>query len=151
MNKISSKDANFNDLKTAVNSSATLEVSTAKSADMGKYGQVEFFFTSKEQVAAERAATGAISDSEPIDQLFLGKTSGKEETESGNTQVVLSDGTGKAATAPEVEQAATAAHEIYGHGLPNMQGLPWKHDRGPVDANVIRIEDRTRQLYDKNP
>lgn len=74
----------------------------------------------------------------------------------GNFRVVLSDGTGDASDAPEADMAAISAHEIYGHGLPAMQGRPWKHEfneppkpPGPVDSNIKRIEQRTRDMYKK--
>ncbi|HBY62862.1 MAG TPA: hypothetical protein DEH78_23820, partial [Solibacterales bacterium] len=145
--KVKTKDENFNDLRTAANASGTLEVATASSVSVGEFGNTEFFFTSKEEMQKERDANGIISTEPAIDQLFLGYT---DQGSNGATRVTLSDGTGKAATTPMPEHAATAAHEIYGHGLPKIQGRPWKHDdRGPIDRNIKRIEDRTKKLYGK--
>ncbi len=151
LNKIKTADENFNDLKAAVNLSSTMEVSTAK-----QFGGREFEFKSKEDVQKERdqepPGTVVLGREAPMDMYYVGHTASREETVSGNVEVVLSDWTGKAATAPEAFRADTAAHEIYGHGLPNMKGLPWKHDdRGPVDANIERIRERTYKLYDKKP
>lgn len=145
--KVKTKDENFNDLRTAANASGVLEVATAPSVKVGEFGDTEFFFTSKEEMQKQREADGVISTEPAIDQLFLGYT---DEGSNGATRVTLSDGTGKAATAPMAEHAVTAAHEIYGHGLPKIQGGPWKHDdRGPIDRNIKKIEDRTRRIYGK--
>jgi len=62
----------------------------------------------------------------------------------------LSDGTGAAAGAPESEQSVTAAHELYGHALPDVNGQPSEHDNGgPVDKNIQQIEDHTRKLNEE--
>jgi|BioPla2DNA2_1021312.scaffolds.fasta_scaffold47963_3 uncharacterized protein RhaS with RHS repeats len=91
-----------------------------------------------------------VDSDDMIPTLFLGVTDGKEETGSGVARVTLSDGTGKAAGTPAVEHAITSAHEIYGHGLLNLRGMPWMHDGPgkPVDARIKEIEDRTRRLYE---
>ena len=147
LGRVKTRDQNFNDLRTSANASATLEVATAPSVKVGEFGETEFFFTSKEQVRKERDELGVIGSEPAIDQLFLGYT---DQGPNGATRVTLSDGTGKSATTPMSEQSVTAAHEIFGHGLPKIQGRPWKHDdRGPIDRNIKKIEDRTRRVNGK--
>ena len=142
INKGKSKDANFNDLKELVNHENRLQVSTASSV-LGE----PFEYATATQVIKETNG----SSYEPYG--FLGFTFGKEDSASGIARVVLSDGTGRASSAPLSEHAISAAHEMYGHGLLNLRGMPWKHEFrnddtvGPVDARIIEIENRTRLLY----
>jgi RHS repeat-associated protein len=151
LNKIKTKDANFNDLKELVNMGDTLEVATATSVNMG--GKVmPFEYESVKQIVADLKSKGYNVDPKGvIPTIFLGKTDGKGETASGIARVILSDGTGKAAGAPIVEHAITSAHEIYGHALLDLRNMPWLHDGPgkPVDTRIKQIEDRTRRLYEK--
>jgi RHS repeat-associated protein len=138
LNKVKTTDANLNDLRSAANDSNTIQVSTAKG-----FGGKEFSCESKEVVVEERAKespdTVVFGREAPMDQFYAGHTEGREWT-------------GKAATAPEAFRAGSAAHEIYGNGLPNLKGLPWKYDSGgPVDTNIKNIEQRTEKLYEKKP
>jgi hypothetical protein len=115
---------------------------------MGSYrsGILQPCSSSKQNLHGQRLAHP------PIDQLFLGKTDVATTTPSGkNVLVTISDGTGKAATAPGEELAVTTAHEMYGHGLLQLQGKAWEHDdHGPVDAAILTIEKNTRKTYEKN-
>jgi hypothetical protein len=139
----------FNALKEAVNDPGTLEVGTANSVVLG--GQdMPFMYQGVDEIAKDLSSKGyEVNKDSLIPTIFLGYTQGGEETKSGNARVILSDGKGAAASAPQVEHAVTAAHEIFGHGLANMKGMPWKHDRGPVDSKILQIEDRTRRLHEK--
>src|SRR5437879_482180 len=150
---VKSDDPNVKALQALVKSSGTLELKTANSVNMGKYGKTEFFFQSAAAYAAELKSKGITIDSKSaIDQLFLGKTDIATQTASGkNVLVTISDAMGKAATAPGVELAVTTAHEMYGHGLLQLQVRPWEHDNhGPVDAAIVTIEQNTRKTYEKN-
>ena len=149
--KVKTKDENFNDLRSAANAAGTIEVGTAGNVAMGQFGNIEFEYTSGADILSQLKAGGVDTTgmAEPIPTIFLGKTDGPEDT-GGVFRVTLSDGTGKAAKTPGVEQAVTAAHEIYGHGLLGLRGGPWKHDDGgAVDKKIKGIEDRTRKVYEK--
>jgi RHS repeat-associated protein len=151
---VKTEDKNFNALKELANSSATIEVATAATANMGPgYEKSEFTFESVEQIVAEVKKKGFdVDPSKVIPTIFLGKTDEGKDTSSGNPRVTLSDGSGKAAGAPAVEHAVTAAHELYGHGVLLMRGGPWKHDQGgKVDQTIKDVEQRTRKLYEKTP
>ena len=137
LNKVKSKDANFNDLKELVNMRDTLEVATASSVILGGK-TVQFEYESVKQIVADLKNKGWNIDPKGlIPTIFLGNTEGKGETASGIARVTLSVGTGKAAGAPIVEQAVTAAHEIYGHALLNLSNMPWLHD-GPGQPVALR-------------
>ena len=151
LNKVKTDNENYNDLKTLANMSDTLQVMTAASVELG--GQkFDFEYKSVIQIMSDLNSAGVtdVDSDDMIPTLFLGVTDGKEETGSGVARVTLSDGTGKAAGTPAVEHAITSAHEIYGHGLLNLRGMPWMHDGPgkPVDARIKEIEDRTRRLYE---
>jgi RHS repeat-associated protein len=152
LNKVTTEDENYNDLKTLVNMPDILQVLSARSVELD--GRTyDFEYESVDQVLSDMKGIGVDADSRDlVPTIFLGLTHGKEEAVSGLARVTLSDGTGKAAGAPPVEHAVTTAHEIYGHGLLNLRGLPWKHD-GPgkfVDRIIKEIEYRTRRLYEDN-
>jgi uncharacterized protein RhaS with RHS repeats len=155
LNGIKSKDQNVLDLKGLVNSSNVIEAATAK----GVAGQPEFSYTSVEQVRKEvidalvkggedPKVAAEVAKEVSLPTEFLGRTQTANESGSGNPRVVVSDGTGAAATAPMQELVVTMAHELYGHGLPLTQGKPWGHDNGgPVDVNIRRIEERTKRNF----
>ncbi|MEK6286383.1 MAG: RHS repeat-associated core domain-containing protein, partial [Acidobacteriota bacterium] len=155
LNGIKSKDKNVLDLKALANSSSVIEAATGK----GVSGQPEFSYTSVEQVRKEVIDALVKRGEDPKDAAevakevslpteFLGRTQTANESGSGNPRVVVSDGTGAAATAPMQELVVTMAHELYGHGLPLTKGKPWGHDNGgPVDVNIRRIEQQTKRNF----
>lgn len=172
LDKIKSKDANFLDLKSAVNAKGTLEVMTASKDP--RNGEAFFYKSDKEErkelvegliktgstpKEAKKEADELMNSPDRIRSMGLGVTLSPTDTggsPNGNFRAVLSDGTGDASDAPRSDQAAISAHEIYGHGLPAMQGKPWKHEfneppkqPGPVDSNIKQIEQRTRNMYKK--
>jgi RHS repeat-associated protein len=172
LDKIKSTDANFLDLRSAVNAKGTIEIMTA-SADP-RNGEA-FFYTSDAEERKEaydnlikagvppdeasKEADEIVSDPNRVRSMGLGVTlspTDKGGSPNGNFRVVISDGTGDASDAPESDMAAVSAHEIYGHGLRAMQGKPWKHEYnqppkqpGPVDTYIKQIEQRTRDMYKK--
>jgi RHS repeat-associated protein len=150
---IKSNDPNVKALQDLVKNSGTLEVKTASSVILGSGRKQDFFYQSAKAYAAEMKSLGVTTDPKnAIAQLFLGYTGDAKQTATGmNVLVTISDGTGKAATAPGEELAVTTAHEMYGHGLLQLQGKPWEHDNhGPVDATILDIENRTRKNYERN-
>lgn len=169
LDKIKSDDPNFLDLKQIVDNKATLEIMTA-TADPRKGGG-DFDYETKEekrsiiiarelelgssQEEAEEAANESLNNPDAVQNISLGVTlpPNSDGNPSKNYRVILADGTGKTADAPESELAARSAHEIYGHGLPAIKGEPWKHEYkqpiGPIDSRVLEIEKRTRDLYKK--
>jgi hypothetical protein len=147
--KLKSNDPNVKALQAIVKNSNTLEVKTATGVELSKSGSVPFKFQSGESYVAEMKSKGidVPARTEPATN-FLGYTFDAKDMASGNATTVLSDGTGQAATAPGVELSVTTAHEIYGHGLPQISGQPWEHDKGgPVDANIQKVEQHTREVY----
>jgi RHS repeat-associated protein len=150
---IKSNDPNVKALQDLVKNSGTLEVKTASSVTLGSGHKQDFFYQSAKAYAAEMKSLGVTIDPKnAIAQLFLGYTGDAKQGATGmNVLVTISDGTGKAATAPGEELAVTTAHEMYGHGLLQLQGKPWEHDNhGPVDATILDIENRTRKNYERN-
>jgi RHS repeat-associated protein len=168
LDKIKSKDTNFLALKAAVNEKGTLEVITASKDP--RNNEAFFYKTDAEErkelvealiktgstpEEANKEADELMSDPNRVRSMGLGVTlaPGDKGNPGNNFRVVLSDGTGDASDAPQVDLAAATAHEIYGHGLPGMQGKPWKHEftdpPGHVDTNIKNIEKRTRDLYKK--
>ena len=144
LNQGKSKDANFNDLKELVNHQDRLQVATASGVMLeGQWWDFEY------ASAAQAFKESNGSSWEPYS--FLGNTYGKEDTASGFAQAVLSNGKGKASGAPLVEHAITAAHEMYGHALLNLNGMPWVHDGGPIDAKLKEIDNRTRWMIEPPP
>ncbi len=169
LDKIKSDDPNFLDLKQIVDNKATLEIMTA-TADPRKGGG-DFDYETKEekrsiiiarelelgsgQEEAEEAANESLNNPDAVQNISLGVTlpPNSDGNPSKNYRVILADGTGKTADAPESELAARSAHEIYGHGLPAIKGEPWQSEYtqppGPVDRRILEIEKRTRNLYKK--
>jgi hypothetical protein len=149
LNAIRSDDANLVALRSIANDPALMQVETASGASMGKLGMMPFDFKSEAQVKAEIAAVGG-DISKASAEGFLGVT---DRTGPSTVKVTLSNGTGPAAGAPAVEHAVTAAHEMYGHGLPMMRGKPSGHEptypKGPVNQAIAAIEARTHKLYEK--
>jgi RHS repeat-associated protein len=150
LNKVKSSDPNVKALKDLVNNSKTIEVATGNSVNLKGMGKVPFEYASVNQIVADLKAQGiSIDPKSIIATSFLGYTFSANETASGNALVVLSDRTGKASTAPWEELAITTAHEIYGHGLLQLQGRAWMHDNGaPVDQDIRNIEQHTREVYE---
>jgi hypothetical protein len=171
LDKIKSEDANFLDLKSAVNAKGTIEVIT-DSKDP-RNGESFFYKSDTEQrkefvdglvktgsttAEAEKEADELMNSPDRVRSMGLGVTLSPTDNgnPNGNFRVVLSDGTGDTSDAPQSDQAAVTAHELYGHALPGIQGKPWKHEYneppkepGPVDTRIKQIEERTRNLYKK--
>jgi len=147
LNKVKSNDPNVVALKQLVNNSKTLEVATANGVQLGA-NKESFKYESVETVVSDLKNKGIEVDPKNITATnFLGYTQDAKDTASGNARVILSDGTGSAASAPGIDFAVTSAHELYGHGLPQITGQPWQHDGGgPVDTNIIHIEQHTRDI-----
>jgi RHS repeat-associated protein len=147
LEKGKSDDLNFVDLLELVRSPRIVQVATARSAGIKVDGElVEFEFESAAAINAEMKRRG-IAVQVTRDSKYLGHVLTSE-----GLRVMLSDGSGRASTAPIVEHAVTTAHELYGHALLHMRGQPWEHDQrdgkpGPVDRHIIGVEDRTRRLY----
>jgi hypothetical protein len=170
LDKIKSKDANFLDLRTAVNAKGTLEIATGSTDP--RNGEAVFYTSDGEErqqlvdgliktgstpEEAKKEADELMNSPDRVRSMGLGVTlspTDKGGSPNGNFRAVISDGTGDASDAPRADMAAISAHEIYGHGLPAMQGKPWKHEfnqppkqPGPVDSNIKQIEQRTRKMY----
>jgi RHS repeat-associated protein len=162
LNKIKSTDANFLDLKAIVNSSQVMEVATASSTMVGGTVRLDFSYKSEEEVKAEtiklltkdmgeQAAKDAASQIKGPEGLY-GNTLTPDQSPSGHLRVELSDQTGPASTMPDSQMAVTTAHEMYGHGLPFMQGKPYQHDDGgPVDKHISDIQKRTLRNFPEQP
>ena len=147
---IKSNDPNVKALQTLVGSSKVVEFGTGKSA-----GGYDFMYQSKEAAQAQIKAAGADPSGQQGPNLYLGLTTPASKSPDGNTQVMVSDGTGAASTAPEAELAATAGHELYGHALDEVQGQPFEHEtlpdgsedpNGAVNKQTQQIEDHTKEL-----
>ena len=171
LDKIKSDNANFLDLKSAVDAKGTLEVATGNKDP--RNGDSFFYKSDKEErkevyenlvkagvspAEAKKETDEIVNDPNKVRSMGLGVTQSPTDKGSpnGNFRVVLSDGRGDASDAPQSDFAAVSAHEVYGHGLPGMQGKPWKHEYnedpkkpGPVDSNIKQIEQRTRGMYKK--
>jgi RHS repeat-associated protein len=164
LDRIKSNDANFQDLRAMANDSKTIEVMTSDTDP--RPGGEKFYWKTKEEQQKEiydlylksgsspqeaKAAADAIEEPRPgTFELNGGVILRPDETESRNWRVVLPDFTGDAADFPLVERAVTSAHEVYGHGLPGMQGKPFRHEddrNGPNNVHHRKVEERTRALY----
>lgn len=151
---IKSTDANVMMLKQAVDLDKTIEVTTAASVQGGQPsgpdGIVGVPFSYESVAAQQGALTAAGVDTSGmtlIPNVYDGYTQTAAQSPSGNIRVTLADGTGATSTEPASAFAPTAAHELYGHALPNAQGKPFEHDNGgPVDKNIRKIEDHTKQI-----
>jgi hypothetical protein len=147
LNAVETSDQNFLDLRTAANLTGVMEVRMAKGAVIEGVFQ-PFVYESTASLRAFASSVGVLAADLPTKGRNF---SGQTESTSNGVFVILADHDGATATMPRVERAATAAHEMYGHGLPKMLGRPWTHEYGrtpgPVDAATIQIERRTRALY----
>jgi hypothetical protein len=148
LNAVRSDDANFLDLRTIANASGLMEVGTASGAVMPGLGWQAFDYRSVGELRAEVATFGVAASTVTGPKLFLGVT----DKTTGGVRVTLSDGSGRAATAPTVQHAVTAAHEMYGRGLLMLQGKSGQHEptypKGPVNQRILAIEKRTEKLYE---
>jgi hypothetical protein len=147
---IKSSDPNVKALQTLVGSSKVVEFGTGKGA-----GGYDFSYQSKDAAQAQIKAAGGDPSVQTGPNLYLGLTTSASKSPDGNTQVMVSNGTGDASTAPEAELAATAAHELYGHALDEVQGQPYEHEvnpdgtydpNGAVNKQTQQIEDHTKEL-----
>jgi RHS repeat-associated protein len=146
LNSVKTNDANFGDLRSLANATTVVEVATAA----GLTGGGDFLFESVETLRAEIVKFGLPASAITGPNSYLGQTSENRSS----IRVTLSDGSGRASSAPSVEHAVTTAHELYGHALPRAQGKPWQHEQSnssqrPVNQHIGIVESRTRRLYDK--
>jgi RHS repeat-associated protein len=146
LNSVKTNDANFGDLRSLANGTTVVEVATAA----GLTGGGDFLFESVETLRAEIVKFGLPASAITGPNSYLGQTSENRSS----IRVTLSDGSGRASSAPSVEHAVTTAHELYGHALPRAQGKPWQHEQSnssqrPVNQHIGIVESRTRRLYDK--
>jgi hypothetical protein len=155
---IKSTDSNVILLQQAVDLDQTIEVTTGSSVQgghsVGSDGAVGLPF-SYDSVAAQQAvvtAAGGNPSEITIPSVYDGYTQTAAQSPSRNIRVTVADGTGATSTEPASDLASTTAHELYGHALPNAQGQPYLHDNGgPVDQNIMKIEDHTKQLNQPTP
>ncbi|MGE0105091.1 MAG: RHS repeat domain-containing protein [Blastocatellales bacterium] len=164
LDKIKNTDGNFMDLKAVVNANGTIEVLTA--SEPGD-GTSPFIYQSSEEAKAEiieNMIKAGSTRQEALDYIAQnpssivpggkwGRTIASSESPTGNIRAVIADGQGASADMPEIERVVTGAHELYGHALPQIRNMPWRHedDRyGPVNTQHKRIEDRTRRNYKQN-
>lgn len=147
---IKGDDSNVRALQTMVASPKVLEFGTGKAA-----GGYNFEYQSKEAVQATVKAASGDPSTITGPNLYLGLTTFANKSPDGNTQIMVSDGTGPASTTPESQLAITAAHELYVHGLNDMTGQPAEHEtnqdgsynpNGPVNQQTQKVEDHTRDL-----
>ena len=150
INSIKSDDPNFLALKHIVNSSVLIEVGTAGGFSDANGNTLEFVYQSVDQIREEMSA---VLDQKTLDTLeltpisHLGQFIPADESLRRTTEVVVSRGEGKSATAPYSDRVVTMAHELFGHGLPFSQNRPFEHDKGVVDKSIIDIELRTRNRF----
>ncbi len=144
-----SKHANVTDLIDLVNSDSLVSVRTAAKVNLKGFGELEFSYETAEEAVATLKKHGIDADPNTVTQnAFSGYTFGDDPK---NVEVVLPDNTGTAAKAPISHRATYAAHELFGHAARRVKGQPWLHDDGgPVDQDIIKIEDRTKALYDES-
>ena len=156
LNKIKSKDQNFLDLKAIVNDSSTIEIGTAtNSPNAGEFSYQSAKAAQKEAydslikagMSPKEAREAAASVNIP--SLYLGETLSPDLSPSGNMRVIISDGTGNAATAPLEQRVVTTGHELYGHAGLYIQGKDWQHGNlgGPVDTYIKQAENQTRRNF----
>jgi RHS repeat-associated protein len=147
LNSVRTSDENFLDLRRLANARGVLSIATAAGVNIPGAGYTEFEFQSAESVRADLKRFG-IDDPTARAEGFFGQTT---RTGSSTVRVTLSNGRGKTATMDRGVRATVAAHEMYGHALPLMQGLPWEHEvtypRGSVNERIGEIERRTEGLY----
>ena len=144
-----SKHGNVTDLIDLVNSDSLVSVRTAAKVNLKGFGELEFSYETAEEAVATLKKHGIDADPNTVTQnAFSGYTFGDDPK---NVEVVLPDNTGTAAKAPISHRATYAAHELFGHAARRVKGQPWLHDDGgPVDQAIIKIEDRTKALYDES-
>lgn len=164
MNKINSKDDNFQALKSIVDRKELTEITTAAKVDTSdvNFGVQTFFqrtraeqwerdiseyLKSHPQETKSQAERLIKTNENPSDILgFYGWTLTPSKSPSGNLRIVITDQTGDAAKVSEEDAVTTMGHELYGHGLPFKQGKPWEH--GKVNEKVFEeIENRTKKNF----
>jgi len=94
------------------------------------------------------ASQGITLSSQDQTTNFTGLTFGANESQSGNIEVHISDGTGTASTVPGIELDVTTGHELYVHGQRLLDGRPADHENSPsgeVNKETHEVEQRTRQ------
>jgi RHS repeat-associated protein len=148
---IKSNDSNVALLKQAVDADKTIEVTTDSAVKGGGPNGIVGLPFSYESVADQTKALQAqgidTSGMTFIPNVYDGYTQTAAQSPSGNVRVTLADGQGATSTEPAADLSSVAAHEIYGHAVPMVQGKPYGHDDGgPVDKAIKKIEDHTKEL-----
>ena len=150
--EITSQNPNFLLLKEAVNQERVFHVRSDSGVHMPNGSKSEFFFQSREELITEMAPHfgGPEGAAREIagPSLMLGIFNPPEESGSGNAEVIISNRSGAASTAPIGQISATMAHELLGHALRWSRGQPWRHDHGGnVDRAILEIQERTSRMY----
>ena len=130
---------NFNDLITLVSDTHLITVRTGTSSDL-----MEFTYRTQEQVRQELISIGD-DPNKAIATIHLGVVNEISDNES---EVILANNDGLLSNVPAIENAITAAHELYGHVMLRVLGLPWKHGDKGVDPFIKNVEDRTRADFE---
>jgi hypothetical protein len=121
--------------------------SAVKTGEAGELLGMPFMYESVADQQAKLKAQGDDPSAITMPTIYDGFTQTADMSPSGNVRVTIADGTGATATEPAADLAATTAHELYGHALPNVQGKPYEHDNGgSVDTNIKKIEEHTKEL-----
>ena len=157
LNALKNSDGNVRALQKLVNNSKTVEVSTGTGYTKTDGKTETFFYRSDATERAQRTAEG-IPNTPGKDYTTFhdGQTLKPSEGKSGNEEVHISDGTGKAAEAPDIELTVTMGHELYVHALRDLEGQPSEHEvrnpDGPVNKETKEVEERTRKnAQEKDP
>ncbi|CAN5415985.1 hypothetical protein BH10ACI3_BH10ACI3_06980 [soil metagenome] len=160
LDKIKSKDDNFQSLKGFVNNKALTEVMTATEAtgNPAKFYQRTAAENQERDIQDYMKSNGVSRDKAEqfyktidtsggwVDSNYLGYTLNPSESPSGNLRIVVTDQTGEASGVSEEDAVVTTGHELYAHGELYRQGKPYEH--GKVSESVFtNVEERTRNNY----
>ncbi len=170
INAIESADPNFLALRELVNHTSVTAVQTAPEIRFldpeGNIGTKQFLYETPEQIRADIVAQG-ISQEEaerlvPDDafNIVLGQfltprddaananphDDRKERAFTNEATVIVPDASME--TVPDVENAMTTAHELYGHGLLYHREEEFSHPPVP-NSHFGEIQERTRDTYNQ--
>jgi len=155
IDSIKSTDSNVVALKQLVDADQTVEVTTGQSVQGGQPSDIVGVPFEYQSVADQQAvvkAAGGDPSGITVPNEYDGYTQTAGQSPSGNVRVTVADGTGGTSTEPAADLSSVTAHEMYGHALPLIKGQPWQHDNGgPVDKNIKKIEDHTKDLNKQQP
>lgn len=156
LSNVKSSDPNFLTLKHMVDAKGVVQVSTGPTATNKDGKTFEFKYESSETVKADMTAHGLHpTEGKDYSTIFSGYTYPANQSQSGNIEVHVSDGTGQAAGLPDEEQTVTMGHELYVHGDRLLDGRPYEHEdtrNGEVNKETHEVEERTRKnAKEKDP